>query len=214
MGAKSVSIIRLSAAFDAERRRAIHKIKYNSDSILKIPQAEFTEIKRELTEEEKEQVFQRDNYTCLCCGKSGRKGKRTKLEVDHIAPFKLVGSTTLDNSQTLCGICNRAKNINEINFRVYKTLLPSPKDNLEIFNLSNDESMDCGLRRIINLFYHCHAVSVIRLSKKPGNKYRYHWEIQLYEGNDPEWLNKHKEKLIDCIRNEWKYEDLDDLTIK
>ncbi|MGE0085005.1 MAG: DEAD/DEAH box helicase family protein [Desulfococcaceae bacterium] len=141
---------RFASAFDAERRRAIHRIKYNSIPKMNIPQPEFVETKRELSEQEKEQVFIRDNYTCLCCGKTRIKGKRVKFEVDHIIPVKFGGQTTVDNSQTLCSVCNKAKSINEINFKIYKTPLPSPKDNLEIFAFSNSELGYWVLRRIVN----------------------------------------------------------------
>jgi hypothetical protein len=94
---------RFQSAFDAEVRRAVNKIKYNSEDFLSIPKGdEHDLIDRELTEKEKKQVFARDNFTCLCCGKFRMKGKRIKLEVDHILPFKFGGQATIDNSQTLC----------------------------------------------------------------------------------------------------------------
>jgi len=50
--------------------------------------------------------FKRDNYKCRDCG-------ATKddciLEIDHIIPYSLGGQTDLDNLQTLCKRCNRAK---------------------------------------------------------------------------------------------------------
>jgi len=205
---------RFSSAFDAERRRSIHKIKYNSEPILNIPQPEITEMKKELTEEEKEQVFIRDNYTCLCCGKVRMKGKRVKFEVDHVVPLKFGGQTTVDNSQTLCNVCNNVKDINEINFRIYKTPLLSPKKNLELFSLSNSEYRCWVLKRIVNFFYHCQAVSEIKMNERPRSRYRYNWEIKLYEGNNPEWLGKHEKQIIDFIHNELGYRLLKKLTIK
>lgn len=205
---------RFSTAFDAERRRAIHKIKYNSEPVMDIPRPKFSETKRELTEQEKEQVFIRDNYTCLCCGKTKTKGKRISLEVDHIIPVNAGGSTTIDNSQTLCRTCNRAKGINEINFRVYKTPLLSPKARVELFDLSKSEYLDWALQRIVNFFYHCQAVSTLKIDDRPRSKYRYHWEIHLYPGNPAEWLNAHKEELMNFIHNTWGYDLLEELTIK
>ncbi len=205
---------RFSTAFDAERRRAIHIIKGGSEPVINVPQPRIIETKRELTEPEKKQVFIRDNYTCLCCGKTKTKGKRVKFEVDHIRPVKFSGQTTIDNSQTLCSVCHRAKGINEINFRIYKTPLPSPKERLEFFNLSNSEYWDWELRRIVNFFYHCQAVSSLKIDDRPRSKHRYHWEIHLYEGNPSEWLNAHKAKLVDFIRNSWGYDLLKKLTIK
>ncbi|MEN9373750.1 MAG: hypothetical protein RIR79_1302 [Pseudomonadota bacterium] len=200
---------RFSSAFDAELKRAVHKIKYNSNPKISTPQPEIAERKRELTEPEKEQVFIRDRYTCLCCGKTKTQDTRARFEVDHIIPFKFGGQTTIDNSQTLCSICNQAKRVDEINFRVYKTPLSSPKDNLETFSLSNSEYIEWHLRRIINIFYHCQAASEIKLDTK-----LYIYKIKLYEGNNPAWLEKHKEKLIEFIHNNLGYKLLKDLTIQ
>lgn len=81
-------------------------------------------------------VFVRDNFTCQRCGwspgitenydgrytvggtdtsirgkrarKSGRPGFRY-LELDHIHPYSLGGSSTVDNLQALCDFCNLSK---------------------------------------------------------------------------------------------------------
>jgi hypothetical protein len=49
-------------------------------------------------------VFQRDLYQCRICKASG-----VKLEVDHIVPYSLGGSSDIDNLQALCVPCNRGK---------------------------------------------------------------------------------------------------------
>jgi hypothetical protein len=49
-------------------------------------------------------VFQRDLYQCRICKASG-----LKLEVDHIVPYSLGGSSDIDNLQALCVPCNRGK---------------------------------------------------------------------------------------------------------
>lgn len=48
-------------------------------------------------------VHVRDGWACLHCG------ARDGLQLDHVYPYSLGGETTLDNLQTLCGPCNRAK---------------------------------------------------------------------------------------------------------
>jgi len=203
---------RFSTAFDAERQRAIHKILYNSEPVINVPQPKILENSRELSSETKENVFRRDSYRCLCCGKTKSEGKRVKFEIDHIIPVKFGGQTNFDNSQTLCSICNKTKGINEINFTVYKTPLSSPKESLKFFDVSKSEFIDNQLQRIINFFYHCQAVASLKLSAH--KKSSCNWEIQLHEGNDPEWLNKHKEKLIEYIHGKWKCESLKELTIR
>ncbi len=52
------------------------------------------------------EVFKRDNYKCLECGKTN---KNTTLHVDHIIPVAQNGTDELDNLQTLCQACNLAK---------------------------------------------------------------------------------------------------------
>jgi 5-methylcytosine-specific restriction enzyme A len=52
------------------------------------------------------EVFKRDNYKCLECGKDK---KETTLHVDHIIPVSKGGTDELSNLQTLCQACNLAK---------------------------------------------------------------------------------------------------------
>ena len=53
------------------------------------------------------EVFHRDGYRCLECGASN---KDIQLEIDHIKPVAQGGTDELNNLQTLCMTCNRAKN--------------------------------------------------------------------------------------------------------
>ena len=48
-------------------------------------------------------VWERDNFTCVACG------KRTELCVDHINAESNGGDLSLENLQTLCRPCNSAK---------------------------------------------------------------------------------------------------------
>ena len=57
-------------------------------------------------EELKERVKSRDGFRCLCCG----YGKQRRLlQVDHISPSYYGGNNHFDNLQTLCKICNGAR---------------------------------------------------------------------------------------------------------
>lgn len=49
-------------------------------------------------------IFERDNYTCVYCGKVGGK-----LECDHVIPYYVCKSTSLNNLVTSCMKCNRKK---------------------------------------------------------------------------------------------------------
>lgn len=166
--------------------------------------------RRELIEKEKEEIKKRDGYACLCCGAN------IKLQIDHIKPVSLGGETSLDNSQTLCSICNNIKGSNEIDFFHYKsTLLAQPK----LLSLSVPQK-DCEptqvITRVVNFFYHCKAVSQIIWHEMKNNKSCCIVEIQLNPYNNPEWLLQHKAKIIHFIKNELGHKlqyDLQDIKV-
>jgi hypothetical protein len=152
---------------------------------------------RELTEEEKEQVKKRDGYACLCCGIK----VKGKLQIDHIKPFSISEETSIENSQTLCIICNRCKGKNEIDFRCNTTKLSIPKTdlsipkNLESFTLESEQAARI-ITRIVNSFYHCKAVY-----KVDWEVYTYTYNIYLYPNNKPEWLLQYKAELLKFIQD-------------
>ena len=206
---------RFKTAFDAERNRIFHIRKFGSEPALKTAAPiQRTIEQRELTKEEKEQVFQRDGYTCQCCGKQKGPGRRVTLEVDHIVPFRFGGETSLNNSQTLCKPCHNDKSINSINFRILTSPLDTPRVTFELKTLSNAEDADEELKRMVNLFYYCKAVAHIHCDIRPNSKYRYKWEIVLFEGNNPAWLAPHRQLLIDFIRQRFNHTKLKDLVIR
>jgi len=53
------------------------------------------------------QVFDRDDFRCVACGKSAHDG--AILHVDHIVPKSKGGRNIIDNYQTLCHLCNIGK---------------------------------------------------------------------------------------------------------
>jgi hypothetical protein len=53
------------------------------------------------------QVFQRDQWKCVSCGRNSHNG--AILHVDHIIPRSRGGLDSLDNYQTLCDVCNIGK---------------------------------------------------------------------------------------------------------
>jgi len=173
---------------------------------------------RELTEKEKKQVKERDGNACLCCGDSG---KGIKLQIDHVLPFSLGGETSIDNSQTLCRRCNQFKGENEIDFRIKKTSVKTPKElNLLEFLplISTDKNIDINLTRIINFFYRCNAVHQIDWIAKNQRsldifKYRPVWDIYIYSGNNPQWLEQNKPQLLEFIHKHLGYPRMEDIKI-
>ena len=207
------SFDRFKTAFDAQKNRVYHLIKFNEDPKFIVEKSKEIPEKRELTEYDKKQILKRDNYTCLCCGKENGKGVR--LEIDHILPFKFGGRTTIENHQTLCNICNKEKNVNEIIFyNNHKTPLNAPKEKFEFPNFNKNEKAKYVLKRTINFFYHCDAVMEIKNKDTNKIKHKNIWHISLYKGNNPDWINEHKTELINFFRNEMRYTELDDILIK
>ncbi|TVM03004.1 MAG: HNH endonuclease [Candidatus Brocadia sp. WS118] len=61
-------------------------------------------VKRsKISENERGEVFKRDNFQCIKCG------SMENLSIDHILPFSLGGDTIMSNLQTLCRACNSKK---------------------------------------------------------------------------------------------------------
>ncbi len=76
----------------------------------KLSAAAFSKEQRALmTGKLRQQIKERDNYTCKYCGNSTMKEPNLLLEIDHIIPVAKGGCTVEDNLQTLCWKCNRSK---------------------------------------------------------------------------------------------------------
>lgn len=61
-------------------------------------------------------TIERDNYRCRACGIADVDA----LQADHITPASRGGEMTLENLQTLCGVCNNRKgttNVGELPVR-------------------------------------------------------------------------------------------------
>ena len=62
---------------------------------------------REFTQQEKDDIFRRDDYRCVVCGLGRKDGH--KIHADHIRPRQHGGESTIDNGQTLCATHNFRK---------------------------------------------------------------------------------------------------------
>lgn len=64
---------------------------------------------QEFTQKQKEEIFKRDGYRCVICGRGLKDG--FELQVDHIKPKDQGGKATIENGQILCSMHNfRKKN--------------------------------------------------------------------------------------------------------
>ncbi len=60
------------------------------------------------------QVFKRDHFRCVYCGRSPATHPGVILHADHVRAVKNGGKTTLDNLQTLCERCNLGKGTSDV----------------------------------------------------------------------------------------------------
>ncbi len=61
----------------------------------------------DFTPEQKAVILKRDGYKCVVCGRGEKEG--VELQVDHIKPKYLDGTSTIENGQTLCAQHNFIK---------------------------------------------------------------------------------------------------------
>ena len=147
-------------------------------------------------EDVKQEVIRRDGGRCLCCGDTRRK----KLQVDHIISRYHGGTNDPFNLQTLCSVCNRDKDIQEMHFRKTETNLrsapllkfPAGFDSADLDQLARD------IQRTINMFYQCAAVDEIEMGLK-GIKRR-EWRIRLRSNNPRTWFEGPLYELFDRVR--------------
>ncbi|MBS3166658.1 HNH endonuclease [Candidatus Woesearchaeota archaeon] len=74
--------------------------KYDPDFIIHRELEDFTPI-------QKEEIFKRDKYKCVICGKGRAEG--VEIHADHIKPKELGGKAEIENGQTLCAQHNFQK---------------------------------------------------------------------------------------------------------
>jgi 5-methylcytosine-specific restriction endonuclease McrA len=67
-------------------------------------------------------VYERDNYTCVWCGYTGKK-----LVADHIKPFAVYPELrfAIDNGRTLCIDCHKKTDTYGVNYNLNKLWTPS-----------------------------------------------------------------------------------------
>jgi superfamily II DNA or RNA helicase len=192
-------------AFD----KAMNRIFIGGEEFKIMPNDELAD---ELTDEIRRQVFARDNYTCLCCGKIQRKG--ISLNADHIRPVSMGGNNAVSNLQTLCKRCNGLKKINEVDYRVNITPLRKPKPRLQFFDWINSDDIPNSIARVVNVFYHCRAMCDLKFHQRRNGRYYYAWEIVLYSGNDPDWLKPYEKELLNYVHTQLGWEHVTKIVIR
>ena len=76
------------------------------------PQLITNPVLEDFTPTQRKQIFERDGYRCVICGKGKHDG--VEIQADHIKPRDLGGEATIENGQTLCAAHNfRKKNLKQ-----------------------------------------------------------------------------------------------------
>jgi hypothetical protein len=90
--------------FDVQFKVCDPNLVIYKPSVIRVPKYVNTHIhKVPLT---RENVFKRDNHTCVYCGYNDNT---KKLTIDHVIPQSKGGLNAWDNLVTACGRCNGAK---------------------------------------------------------------------------------------------------------
>jgi len=100
----------------------------------------------DFTPEVKKQIFERDGYKCVICGKGREDGM--EIQADHILPKDKGGRAIFENGQTLCSKHNfLKKNFSQTEFakRVFIKLY-------EVAKNKKDKEMKSFSEKVLNLF--------------------------------------------------------------
>ena len=191
--------------FDACLNRILHAQRHGANPKKHKPKRKTSPkqkpVAREPSEDIKRQVKERDQR-CLCCGSESKRG----LQVDHILSRYHGGVHQLNNLQTLCRECNRAKGTRDFNFLITHTnLSEAPSGFPELKPPSGFKAKDLELwhryvKRVVNFSYRCAAVHAIEIGAR-GERH-YNWIIELKPGNDPRWLKPLAKNILERVRKE------------
>lgn len=153
----------------------------------------------DLSDEEKQNIKERDGFTCMCCGED----RKQYLQVDHVIPRWNEVDNSEINLQTLCKLCNITKNIEIIDFRETQSPLENPPNEIPYLyrikqatkkQLNNIQWLKKFIKRSINFFYESRAVKNIKNENDT-------WDITLNNGNNPDWLIPHLNTLTEEIKS-------------
>lgn len=193
---------RFQSHYEGCARRLVHARRHGATPASHRPAARLPEAvpPREPEGDLRQAAFQRDGRRCLCCG---FVGPLRSLVLDHVVSYHVGGPTRLENLQTLCRACNESKGTESISFRTSETTLTQAPGMLRVDlprGVDPRDLEDCGqyVRRVVNLFYRCAAVTDVDLAAR-GERFR-RWTVTLVPGLDPGWLAPHLPALVAHLR--------------
>lgn len=101
---------------------------------------------REFSSAQKAEIFKRDNYKCVVCGRGVADG--VEIHADHIKPRDLGGEATIENGQTLCAQHNFQK-------KNYKQTETGKKMFIRLYELAKelkDEKLKAFCIAVLNVY--------------------------------------------------------------
>ena len=106
----------------------------------------------DFTPDQKREIFARDNYRCVVCGRGTKDG--VEIHADHIRPKELGGKAEISNGQTLCAQHNFQK-------KAYKQTETGKKMFIRLYELAKVEGDDSlmGFCREVLETYERHQVN-------------------------------------------------------
>jgi hypothetical protein len=133
--------------------RAIRKL-FQSGFLIKVrkgvykydPEYVVTRVLEDFTDQQKKEIFKRDGYRCVICGRGKAEG--IELHADHIKAKDFGGKAEITNGQTLCAEHNFKKK----NYKQTETGKKMFIRLYEVAKLENDEKTINFCREILETF--------------------------------------------------------------
>jgi hypothetical protein len=171
-----------------------------------------------LTHERKQEIRKKNENRCHACYSRLFEEREIRyIEIDHIIPVSRGGNDDEDNLQCLCEYCHNLKGTRIINFKKNSTSLLSAPNKLQLFNPPYSEATEWTIARIVNWFYQCAACAYIDHPGDPGSgDFEGNtgiFEIVLYKGNDPHWLDSYKPDLLKFIIEQLQFTHIRELQV-
>lgn len=86
---------------------AHHATKRKIEKVVRDGERSPRRKRKTIKQGKRQRIFQRDGFKCLRCGEQDR----SKLTLDHIVKWSDGGSNKDENLRTLCGDCNRKRDV-------------------------------------------------------------------------------------------------------
>ena len=122
---KQQNILKNVSNINSDLLSKVEKYKNNNETVIEfienailkslpkeaLSREELKEINRrkKISDTTRYAVLERAGFKCQCCGIKPLKDNDVILHIDHIIPYSLGGSDSIDNLQVLCDKCNISK---------------------------------------------------------------------------------------------------------